>query len=324
MKKIRIPNYIKYVLAIIPFIWIFTIIDLGKFRLIIQNTAYWTVPLILIANIAAFILQGSRWWMLIHSFIPSVSYLRAMSFHFIGLFYSIILPSSAAQDVVRTVLISREEDYGVIWASSWIARLFGMISLFLMSMYGFLQYDQIRQIESLPLILSLSVLFAILLVVMSFSKRTTRPFRILLEKLLPEKVINIISRIRHGIYLFRNKKVVLFKVFIMTMMVQIILFTTLTMIVYGITGEMRFKEMFAFAPIVEFVCMMLPITPNGMGIREVLSKKMFEHMGLSDEALAVYVTVIFISIIFRTIGVIPLLTNKSQINLKDINKKRDS
>lgn len=318
MKKIQFPNYLKYLLALIPFIWIFTIIDLNKLTLIIQNTAYWTVPLILIANIFAFILQGSRWWMLIHSFIPSVSYMRAMSYHFIGLFYSIILPSSAAQDIVRTVLISREEDYGVIWASSWIARLFGMISLFLMSLYGFLQYDQIRNIQHLPLYLSLFVLLTIILIIMSFSKRTTRPFRILLEKILPAKIINIVSRIRHGIYLFKHKKLVLLKVFLMTLMVQVILFTTLAMIIYGITGEFKFKEMFAFGPIIEFICMMLPITPNGMGIREVLSKKMFEYMDLSNEALAVYVTVIFISIIFRTIGVIPLITSKSTIKLRDL------
>lgn len=321
MKKIEIPNFVKYILAIVPFIWIFSIIEIQELKLIIKNTAIWTVPLILIANIMAFILQGTRWWMLIHCFIPTVSYLKAMRYHFIGLFYSIILPSSAAQDVVRTVLISREEDYGVIWASSWIARLFGMISLFLMSLYGFLQYDQIRNIENLPIILSSFVLFAVLLVVMSFSKRTTRPFRIILEKILPKKVIDIISKIRHGIYLFRSKKTILLKVFLMTMLVQIILFTTLTMIVYGITGELKFKEMFAFAPIVEFICMMLPITPNGMGIREILSKKMFEHMGLSDEALAVYVTVIFISIIFRTIGVIPLLTNKSEREISYLLKK---
>lgn len=309
MKNITFANSLKYILAIIPFIWLFYIIDFQKLELIIKNTSPWTIPLILFANLIVFILQGSRWWMLIHSFIPSVSYKKAMSYHFIGLFYSIVLPSSAAQDVVRTVLISKDEDYSIIWASSWFARVIGMISLFLMSLFGFFQYEAIRNIENLPLIFSIFVFGIILIITLSFSKRTTRPFRILFEKFMPEKIFSILSQIRHAIYLFKHKSLVLIKVLSLTIIAHIILFTSLTLIVYGITGEFKIKEMFTFAPIIEFICMVLPITPNGMGIREILSLKMFEYMGFSSEELTIYVAIIFISIIFRVIGVIPILQN---------------
>lgn len=317
MKKIPFANNIKYILAVIPFIWLFFIIDFQKLELIFKNTAPWTIPLILIANLIVFILQGSRWWMLIHSFIPTVSYMKAMKYHFIGLFYSIVLPSSAAQDVVRSVLISRDESYSTIWASSWIARMTGMLSLFIMSLFGFVQYEAIRNIENLPLLITLLILGIVLLVLFSFSKTITRPFRLIFQKILPAKIFDVISLIRNSIYLFKHKGFVLFNVLSLTILAHIILFASLTLIVYGITGELKIKEMFAFAPIIEFICMMLPITPNGMGIREVLSLKMFEYMGFSNEELTIYVAIIFISIIFRLIGVIPILGQKREIKVKD-------
>lgn len=303
----KIPKPIRYILAILPILWIATLVKPQDFFYILKNTAYWTIPLYLIANLISFILQGTRWWMLIHAFIPSVSYLRAMRYHFTGIFYSIILPSSAAQDVVRSVLISREEDYGTIWASSWIARLFGMLSLFIMSLYGFLMYSEIRQIEYVPLYGALLLLLILSLIALSFSKRTMRPIAHFIKIFLPKKIFSILKKIYNGIYIFKHRKKRLLAVFAVTMLFHITLFTAISFMIMGITGELKIAEVFAFAPIIEFICMTVPITPNGMGVREILSKQMFDYMGFNDDQLAVYVLVVLISIVFRLIGGIPIL-----------------
>ncbi len=313
--QMKIPKPIRYIIAIIPILWIGTLVRPQEFLFVLKNTAYWTIPLYLLANLIAFILQGTRWWMLIHAFIPSVSYLRAMKYHFTGIFYSIVLPSSAAQDVVRSVLISREEDYGTIWASSWLARLLGMLSLFIMSLYGFIMYSEIRQIKYVPLYGGLLLLLIFVLIAISFSRRTVSPIASFLKIFLPKKVIAILSKIYHGIYLFRHRKGRLAAVFGVTLLFHFVLFSAIAFMIMGITGDLKYAEVFAFAPIIEFICMTVPITPNGMGVREILSKQMFDYMGFNDEQLGVYVMVVLISIVFRLIGGIPLLI--------DLTKKGD-
>lgn len=310
----KIPKPIRYIIAIIPLLWIGTLVKPQEFIFVLKNTAYWTIPLYLFANLIAFVLQGTRWWMLIHAFIPSVNYLRAMKHHFTGIFYSIVLPSSAAQDVVRSVLISREEDYGTIWASSWIARLFGMLSLFIMSLYGFIMYSEIRQIEYVPVYGGILLLAIFLLISFSFSRRTVRPIAVFLRFFLPKRFISVLSRIYNGIYMFKHRKRRLAAVFLVTMLFHFILFSAISFMIMGITGELKYAEVFAFAPIIEFICMTVPVTPNGMGVREILSKQMFDYMGFTDEQLGVYVMVVLISIVFRLIGGIPLLF--------DLNKKK--
>ncbi|MBD3322224.1 MAG: flippase-like domain-containing protein [Chitinivibrionales bacterium] len=305
-------SFLKYLLAAIPIIWIFSRINFKDLTFVIAQTSWWTIPVLLLSNLLVLFLQGIRWWLLIRTFLPEVSLTRTLSFHFIGVFYSVILPSSASQDFVRAILISREQDYSVIWASTWISRLLGMIVLFILSLYGFFSLSDTETVKSLEyLVISFFIILCIF-IALSFSKRTTRPFRGLIKKISPAKLFSGFERIRNGIYLYRERKKDIALVFIITLCTHLILFISAAFIILGISGKLFIAEALAYIPLIEFACMTVPITPNGMGLRELLSKAMFDHLGLSSEQLGVYILVFLFSTLLRLTGGIPLLFLKSK------------
>lgn len=298
----KIPSYIKYLLAVIPIIWVFTLIRPEQFMTVIRQTAWWTLPVYFIGILAGYILQGIRWWFLIRAFSPDLSLLATLRIHFIALFYSIVLPSSMSADIVRSVMISKKEDYGTVWAAAWMARLLGVASLLMLAMIAFFFFSEIRSIDNIGLYGLGVIALSIVALLLSFSKKAARPIGQVLKKILPRRIGDIFHKIHSSIYIFRTSKRVLVEVFFLTVLFHVIVYSATAFAIAGITGKLLLVQVFAFTTVIEFICAVIPVTPNGMGLREVLSKQMFAYLGFTDEQLGVYVIVVLIGIALKLAG----------------------
>jgi uncharacterized protein (TIRG00374 family) len=271
--------------------------------------AWWTIPFLIVVIILSMFLQGIRWWILLKAFIPAISFTRVLNHHFSGIFYSILLPTSAAQDVVRSVLISKENDYGISWGSTWVSRILGLLTLAILSVYGLFLIDN----NSLPknFLMSVIIVFIMLsvLFLLSFSKNVTRHIRLKTSKFIPAKAAKIIEDVRQGVYIYRNKKKTLCFVFLLTVIIQLLLVGSTSLVLVGISGKFFFSECLAYIPLIEILSMSIPLTPGGLGIREALTKLMFNQIGLSNEQLGVYIVLGFLSTALKLVGGIPVLFN---------------
>jgi len=312
----KIWNWLKYIIAIIPFIWIYFHINIHSMLVACQKMAHWTLPLYTVVILLSMILQGVRWWMLTRAFIPTLSLKKIMSCHFAGLFYSIVIPGNASQDIVRAVMVSKENDYAIIWGATWISRLLGLIALAVLALWGLFAIDQ-KLLPSgfLPSMISAFIVLFVLLL-LSFSKRTTSPIRLFVSKFIPQKFLTIIENIRQAIYLYKSQLGTVFIVGIVTLIMQLILIFAACIAIYGITGKLFIYECIAFTPIIELLCIAIPITPNGLGIRESLLGLMFLHLGLSPEQLGVYILFSFYSISMKLLGGIPILLGFTKPSLR--------
>jgi uncharacterized protein (TIRG00374 family) len=273
----------------------------------LHSIAWWTAPLLFLTIIASMALQGVRWWMLMLPFDPDLSFAKTMRAHFLGLYYSIILPTSAAQDAVRASILSKHTGYSLSWASTWVSRLLGLLTLAFLSLYGLFGIKR----SMLPpyFFESAIVAFALLcvLIVLSFSKRFTAPLRTAFGKYLPRGLLTIVENIRQSVYLYRGKPGNLFWVFWVTLAIQLIIVVGACVVIMGISGRFLFFESLLYLPIIEVLCMSIPITPNGIGIREGMLALMFRHVGLSTEQLAIYIVLGYCSISLKLLGGLPLL-----------------
>ena len=75
------------------------------------------------------VIQGIRWWVLLKAFVPKLRMGEALLYHFRGAFYSIVLPSGAAQDILRAAMISRNIDYAIAWGATWLCKILGILVL---------------------------------------------------------------------------------------------------------------------------------------------------------------------------------------------------
>jgi glycosyltransferase 2 family protein len=303
-----IPYRLKWVFALIPIIWIFRTIDMRDMYHAALALPWWGVPLVVSTVLVSMFLQGVRWWMLLRTFIPHIGFSKVMGSHFAGIFYSIALPTSAAGDFVRTMLIAKDNDYSVAWGATWISRIVGLLALLLFSVLGLILIDK----SSLPQAVIVSILTVFLLLALcfflSFSKKVTRPVRAFLRKIVPLiKVMEVMENIRNGIYQYRFKKRTLLNVFLITVLVQLLLVGYACLIIKGLSGKFCTLECLTFIPMIEIVCVSVPLTPSGIGVRELLLALMFNHMGLSKEQLGVYIMLGFLATGLKLVGGVPIL-----------------
>lgn len=309
---------LKYGIAIIPIIWIALSLRPEQFLEVLRNTSPWTTPVFAVGILLTYTIHGIRWWMTIKAFTPTVPFLHAMRIHFISIFYSIALPSSAATDIVRTVMLSKDNDTHAIWAATWVARVLSLVSICIVAAFGYFNIDEVRTIENVGWYATGAVIVAFLIVAASFSSRVARTGGIILRRIIPQKVFSVIAQIQKNVIVYRNKKRVLVEVFAMTILFYLIYFLTLAAGIAGITGHFNFWDVCGYGAVIEFICSAFPFTPSGMGIRELLSSQMFNYLGFSSEQLGVYVLLLLFAMALKLVCGIPLLfTNKIAVYSDD-------
>lgn len=303
----RILPVIKVIFLIIPFIWIFSRINFGFFIDGFSRIQWWTIPVLFSSVLLAMFLQGIRWWMLLRAFTPGLALSATLSYHFKSLYYSIMLPNSTAQEVVRTVFIARDIGHQTSWSAAWVGKIQGLLISLGLSFYGLFVLSKMTDRNVLMGIITITTLLLTIAVAGSFSKKVTRPIRLLVIRFLPEKILTTVESIREGIYRYRTKKRTFLFSLMITVCTQIILITGTSLTIKGVTGQIFFLECLAFIPLIEIVSMLQPFTPSGIGVRDALYALMFARLHLSEEQLGIYVVVNNLSIVLKFTGAVPIL-----------------
>jgi glycosyltransferase 2 family protein len=290
-----------------PFLWIYFRVHWDVFIAQISGVPWWVVPVVLLLSAAIYFQQGFRWWILLRAYIPELPFGRTFSAHLKGLFYSIVLPSSAPQDIIRAAILSRDNKYEIVWGATWLCKVMAFLVLMLFTVFGLFLIDRSR----LPVWVIRAIAGAgaiiLLLVAVSFSKSVTRHFRGPVSGIIPSRFFKIIEQIRQAIYLYRDKKAEIFSVFCITLVLQFISCLIAIIILKGVSGSWYIRECLFFSPLIEVIVIFFPITPNGVGIREILFAVFFRYLHLSNEMLGVFIPFALLSILLRVAGAIPIL-----------------
>ena len=297
-----------FLLAVIPIGWIYWRLDFHTTLAMLPKVAWWTGPTLFSIVLTTMVLQGGRWWILLHAFIPEIPLSKALAYHFMAMFYGTVLPSGAAPDVIKTLIVAKKNDMPKSWASFWLTRTLGLPALAMLSLYGFLSMDKSTLPRGWEYALALFYLTICAVFLLSFSKRSTRPIRRLLEKFVPKKILTIMERVRESVYSYRNKKKEVALSFLATFLAQTLVIFGSCLTIRGITGQFPLWQCFTFIPLIELISMSFPFTPNGMGPREALSAAMFAYLHLSKEQLGIYIAFLyFFSLLPRLVGVAPIV-----------------
>ncbi|MEE3232578.1 MAG: lysylphosphatidylglycerol synthase transmembrane domain-containing protein [Candidatus Latescibacterota bacterium] len=310
-------RFLRGIAIVGPFVWIYLQIDYPTLLSTLSLLPSWVVlPMLLL--IPSMCLQGVRWWILLRTCATDLSLGRTLEYHFAASFYALILPGASAQEIVRAYLLSKRVDYGVVWGSTWLSKLMGMIGWVFVGLVGFFIESHLlnywnSQIGLVLLVVSLGLLIAVCL---SFSKRVTRFIRLLFERYLPTTVVSSLSEIREAIFIFRFQKLTMFSAFLLTICLQVLLVFGTAVVVYAINGTFMFWSLAAILALIELVVVVLPLTPGGVGIREGLIAMLFNQVGLGIEEIGIYIFLNILGISVRLLGVIPILLGRVSRDMK--------
>ncbi|KMQ51695.1 hypothetical protein CHISP_1452 [Chitinispirillum alkaliphilum] len=298
---------LRLIMIVVPFVWIYKQTDPHSVKKIVETIDPRMILLIVMTGVSVMMIQGVKWWFLMRRFIPQLHLLYTLKVHLTSSFYSMVLPTSAAHDVLRAVILSKNHSAKVIWASSWLARLTGIIVLMVLSVSGALLLSSHDLPSNFRTTLFTILAMVSFLGVASFSKTVTRPFSKVIRKLPFEKITAESKKLRDAIYDYRNAYSTIIGAVLLSALVHMLIILNATFIIYAITGDFYLVQCIAFIPLIEILSISIPLTPGGIGIREALSALMFAQLGLSADQLGTYVIFSLMLSLLRIVGVLPIL-----------------
>jgi hypothetical protein len=250
------------------------------------------------------ILGAFQWFILLRESGMKLSFATAVRFYFVGLFFNNFLPANVGGDAFKIFDVSRKGyDPYRVFAITLLDRIFGILGLCLVALAASLILISNSRIDNLPIYI---VLFGGIIAgssLLMFSRPAARLVRKIFSGI---RLMNIGSRmtvIFNQLGELRNVRPVMLKVTILALLVQSL--RILTHIMVGAALGLRFGwpvplYFFLFVPLLGLI-MILPISLNGLGVREGAGILLFAQVSIAaEQALLIefltYVIMVLVSL----------------------------
>jgi hypothetical protein len=257
------------------------------------------------------LISAIRWQILVKAQGDRVPLSFLVKSYLVGNFFNTILPSRIGGDVVRIWDGSRYSKT-VLKSSAIILveRLTGIIVLLLFAFVSAI--FRLDMAQKIPVIwVSLVIGFSGLAVIFFF-------FTPFIEKIINKipskgffkKIIQKVIEFRSTIIFYKTKKTALFKAFVWAFLLQANVILHFFLIGKALHLNIKFIDYLVFIPIV-MIIQLIPITINGLGLREGAYIEIFEFYGIAPESAFSFALIdVAFMLIIGVIGAIIYVTRK--------------
>ncbi|MGQ9625431.1 MAG: lysylphosphatidylglycerol synthase transmembrane domain-containing protein [Anaerolineae bacterium] len=285
----RLFDLLKIALSILLIVFLLQQIGLGNTLAVLSQANVYYLMAALFLFLLGVVLRAYRWQTLLCSLGLKISLSELTALYFVGFLFSNVLPSGFGGDVVKMYELSRSshratESVNTVFAD----RFFGLIVLqafaFLALPFGY------RLVSSGVLLLTL-VLFAFSLAVacLLFSRALWRWLDPIMGKFLPEKskeertwVGKLAFQMRKLYDSFHNyESRAIFKVLSISFLFNLTLIAVNYFIALALRVDIPIWYFLLFVPLTS-VILMIPISLNGLGIREAGYVALFAQAGVPE------------------------------------------
>lgn len=278
----RITSYIlKISITAGLLIFLFTKIDLAALLKIVRQSDPGKLILAFSIFIVLNFLIVIRWRLLLKGFDTNVGIGRLSLSYLSSLFFNVVLPSTIGGDVIRTLDIANhtKTHSSGIFATVFLDRLsgfFGLITVLILALV--FRFD---------LFIDKSVLFVsgillILVIFLSGIMFYEKFFNIVFKFLTFKKLKDYIHKIHIAASGFRQKKAILFWVWIISFFVQGGLSVMYYFLAEAIGVHLNIAYFMVFVPMINAFSV-IPISFGGLGLRDTASVFVFSKAGLVAE-----------------------------------------
>ena len=238
--------------------------------------------------------------------------------YFIGRFYSQFLPSQYGGDIVKAYIVSKDEQKKTpAFSSILFDRLLGIISnFFLVFVIVLIFMDELSFLGSMRYYLVLvPVVFMAGLYL--FSRKPTVNMVCNTFKRLKFREIGIkIEEFFRSVVSFKKDKFFLLTVFFLSLFMQIINYSSFYTISLMTNMTVHWRYFFIFSPII-FMLTVLPVSLNGIGVRESGNIFFFAKVGVAaNQAFSYSLLILFAFVIEGIIGGVINLLGKYELKSK--------
>jgi len=278
--KTKLLPFFKIAITVLLFYYIFQNIDFENFGATLRNAS----PGILIA---AFILLWAahyicifRWRLLIRPLMPAPSLPSLFSIYCIGIFFNLTFPTLIGGDVVKIYYIGKHSDsYSQSFASTFLDRDTGLLAMLIIACAGIVFYPV--SVPGIPVSIVIWGAFGAFVLgnTCLFAPRCHDILNRLLRSLKMSRVEKKANRVADAFQLMGKRKSVLLISLLISFGNQLLVILSVWVTAVGLNIQVPFYYFLVLVPVITLISM-IPVSLNGMGLREYAFMALFGGIGV--------------------------------------------
>ena len=294
--------------------------DLRKLGAILVSASPWLVLLGTLIHILGVLLSVARWRTILVNFDIHIDYSPLAKITFIGFFFNLFLPSGIGGDFFRAYYLSKRKNRGMstTLTTTLLERSGGLCALLvigtLFAAFEDLQVEGVRLFYVFLVLITLYLLGNLVL----FHAWIHRKISSFLKKRSLEQIEAKMELVYSGLNAFRGNTRSILVALLLSLLIQFITVVVVWVAALSIEIDAPFKIFMIFVPLIN-LSIMVPLTINGIGLRESLFYLLFSQIGLPVEtSVSLSLVTFFIYLLTAMPGLIIYSLYKKEEHLDEM------
>lgn len=273
-------------------------IDFQKIFHILKNANIKLLWAVLLCYVIVYCLCAMRWHWLLYEQGVKITYLRTLAYYLIGFFYNNFLPTVIGGGVVRAFYAGRNNKNRQAFSAMLVEIIIGGWALVFYTIVMCVLWKNSPLNRSIILSLFAVFIVASVALYLFFERRFMQKFRVLLEKIQMFNLGERLKSLYSAICFYKDKRFSIIKVVITSLLLQVVIGIINLLIGIALGFKLPVMSYMVYPAIIGLITT-IPITMNGIGLREWGYKFFFSHLsGVTVEQA------IILSLLFWSSGVI--------------------
>ncbi len=225
-----------------------------------------------------------RWRMLMRPLMPVPSLTKLFGIYCIGLFFNLTFPTVVGGDVVKMYYAGKpSRQFAQSFAATFLDRDTGMLAMMLIAVTATIIHPV--WLEGIPVSLIIWSAFLAFIVanVIIFAPRIHRIFVDFLRRLRFSGLAGRVDAISGVFQAIAKHRGVLAMSLTVSLVNQLFVIAVVWITAFGLRIRVPFPYFLVFVPVITLISM-IPISLNGMGLREYASVALFSGIGVDRES----------------------------------------
>jgi hypothetical protein len=280
MNKRKIIAVVQSVVSILLLVLLFNVIDFGPFLDLLRSVRMDLFIAGILLYFLSLCISAFRWRLILRSAGGEVGIVQLIEINFIGSFFSIFLPTAAGGDLARMYESTRQGMAGVEAVSTVLLdRIIGLISLVVIASLALVVgYRFAGQASIIYAIAGMALVFFVGWRLF-FNRELMRRFGWIFDMPLVSRMEANIKKLYTSLYRLHDHPRLFVSTVNISLVMQVIEILSAVFVAraLGITAEIF--HFFVFIPLIWLVTM-LPVSLNGLGLREGAFAFFFSQVGV--------------------------------------------
>jgi uncharacterized protein (TIRG00374 family) len=264
--------------------YLLTTANLGELVAMIKswNTLYFAIAVLL--SILRNAIFAYRWKITLTVSGIQAAFPTLVKFYFIGAFFNLFLPTALGGDVVRGYNLAMHSGrrMGAV-TSVLVERIIGFFALASIALLALLLGSRVIQDPTVTTVILIACLGYFALVMLTFNAKIMKR---LVARFEPIKLWDFgerVERMYNSLYAFTAHKAILWQCFVLSITCQTLAILAAYSLALAINLKLAPVYFFMILPMI-WIITMVPLSINGLGVREGSFVFFFSRVGVSDSA----------------------------------------